>query len=454
MVRALSGLWRARRSRIKYYQPRQQSNTDKLNDLSNMALVQYSDSEGSDTEDEQPQIPPAPVAKEPAATGTKPSQKFSSLVDRANPRKIRVALPEIKPETQGDTGDDEDGPARKKPKTGAGGAGLFSGFNSILPAPKRANQPASTTGTSRKSFSLKTGAAPGFSRLADAELRQEQALNEVADNSNDIPKPGSLSGDSKGEGSLLKEANYKKQGNAMAFKPLSVARNGPKKKSAAFVAAKAAAKNAGIPKPTDTTTLKDSTSEKNVPDPANSGTPTLVQPPKPKVSLFSFSSEDKDTSSEPTISYESILYNPPGHDDASTLQEDSASLAYHDQQATSYPAPSTQQNSSLDAIADDLNLSRAQRRQLMGRNPGVSMANSRIVNFNTDTEYAANQEILSKTTEEELASQQHNPVRSIAPGKHSLRQLVQAATSQKDALEDSFASGRRNKKEAGSRYGW
>lgn len=422
-----------------------------------MALVQYSDSEGSDAENEQPQIPQPSVSKEPAATETKPSQKFSSLVDRGNPRKIRVALPEIKPENEGNTEDDEDGPARKKPKTGGGGGGLFSGFNSILPAPKRANQPAATaTDTSRKPFSLRTGAAPGFDRQADAELRQEQALNEVADNGNDIPKPGSLAGDSKGEGSLLKESNYKKQGNAMAFKPLSVTRNGPKKKSAAFVAAKAAAKNAGISKPAaDTTTLKAPASEKNVPEPAATVATASVPPPKPKVSLFSFSSEDKDTPSKPTTSgYESILYNPPGHDDASTLQEDSASLAYHDQQATSYPAPSTQQDSSLDTIADDLNLSRAQRRQLMGRNPGVSLANSRIVNFNTDTEYAANQQMLSKTTEEELASQQHNPVRAIAPGKHSLRQLVQAASSQKDALEDSFAAGRRNKQEAGSRYGW
>lgn len=421
-----------------------------------MALVQYSDSEGSDVEDQPPKVAPASVSKEPAATETKPSQKFSSLVDRGNPRKIRVALPEIKPENDGGVGEDDDGPARKRPKTGAGG-GLFSGFNSILPAPKRANQPATTaskTATTRKVFSLKTGAAPGFDRQADAELRQEQALNNATDNDTDIPKPGSLSGDSKGEGSLLKEANYKKQGNAMAFKPLSVARNGPKKKSAAFVAAKAAAKNAGTSKPADTTTLKAPASEKTVSESPTSAEPAPVQPPKPKVSLFSFSSEEKDTPSAPANGYESILYNPPGHDDASTLQDDSASLEYHDQQAASYPTPSTQQNSSLDTIADDLNLSRAQRRQLMGRNPGVSFANSRIVNFNTDTEYAANQEMLSKTTEEELASQQHNPVRAIAPGKHSLRQLVQAANSQKDALEDSFAAGRKNKKEAGSRYGW
>jgi hypothetical protein len=32
--------------------------------------------------------------------------------------------------------------------------------------------------------------------------------------------------------------------------------------------------------------------------------------------------------------------------------------------------------------------------------------------------------------------------------------LVNAASSQKEALEESFAAGRRNKKEAGSKYGW
>jgi hypothetical protein len=102
----------------------------------------------------------------------------------------------------------------------------------------------------------------------------------------------------------------------------------------------------------------------------------------------------------------------------------------------------------LDYIADDLNLSRAQRRQLFGRNADPS--SSRILHFNTDVEYAANQEMAHK----ELAATQHNPVRAIAPGKHTLQQLVNAASTQKDALEESFATGKRNKKEAGAKYGW
>jgi hypothetical protein len=48
----------------------------------------------------------------------------------------------------------------------------------------------------------------------------------------------------------------------------------------------------------------------------------------------------------------------------------------------------------------------------------------------------------------------HNPVRSIAPGKHSLKQLLNATVSQKEALEESFAKGYANRKEASGRYGW
>ena len=56
--------------------------------------------------------------------------------------------------------------------------------------------------------------------------------------------------------------------------------------------------------------------------------------------------------------------------------------------------------------------------------------------------------------ETDIASVQHNPVRPIAPGKHTLQQLVNVASNQREALEESFATGRRNKKEAGAKYGW
>ncbi|EED15511.1 conserved hypothetical protein [Talaromyces stipitatus ATCC 10500] len=408
-----------------------------------MGLVQYSDSEVSDDE-EQPQVT-QPITKNTTAE-TKPDQKFSSIVDRGNPRKIRVALPEIKPENKADDSieDDEDGPARKKPRTTGGG--IFSGFNSLLPAPKRANLPTTSGGNASKNTK------------ADAEWRQEQALDQASMGGSEddtIPKPGSLRNDPK-EGSLLKEENYKKKGNAMVFKPLSVARNAPKKKSAAFVAARAApaaVNTAQKANDSDTPTERDASIA------ATTTTTTAAEAspatkPKPKISLFSFSNEDKTTSTASTSAYESIVYNPEGFDAPSNTGEDISALEQHNQPSATYPTPSTQQQSTLDAIANDLNLSRAQRRQLLGRNPGTVQANSKILTFNTDAEYASNQELLSKTTEEELTAQQHNPVRAIAPGKHSLRQLVQAASSQKDALEESFATGRRNKKEAGSRYGW
>jgi hypothetical protein len=72
-----------------------------------------------------------------------------------------------------------------------------------------------------------------------------------------------------------------------------------------------------------------------------------------------------------------------------------------------------------------------------------------LVNFNTDQEYAHNEEL--RASGETI---QHNPLRTVQPGKHSLRQLVSAASTQKDALEESWAAGRRNKKEAGNKYGW
>ncbi|RMD40725.1 hypothetical protein DV735_g4402, partial [Chaetothyriales sp. CBS 134920] len=95
----------------------------------------------------------------------------------------------------------------------------------------------------------------------------------------------------------------------------------------------------------------------------------------------------------------------------------------------------------------------AAKRQLFGRGSSATTTRTTaavtVTNFNTDHEYAANQELIAKGDQVV-----HNPVRAIAPGKHSLRQLVSAAQGQKDALEDSFAMGRRNKKEAGSKYGW
>lgn len=104
---------------------------------------------------------------------------------------------------------------------------------------------------------------------------------------------------------------------------------------------------------------------------------------------------------------------------------------------------------SLDTIADDLNLSAAARRELFGRDGG-NFAAKKVVNFNMDKEYQHNENVRAAGDQ-----QAHKAVRSIqGGGKHSLQQLVQNVQNQKEALEDSFAKARSNKKATSSKYGW
>ncbi|EAW14071.1 PRCC domain-containing protein [Aspergillus clavatus NRRL 1] len=416
-----------------------------------MALVSYSDSEASDSEQETK--PTQPSNKTIAPPPPKPSSgaNFHSIVDRGNPRKIRVALPDIKPESSAADDDQtaEDGPARKRAKIGGGKA--FSGFNSLLPAPKRAAAAAEkdkkAAAPARKIFSLKTGAAPGFDREADADLRSEWAYDALAGAGDDetIPKAGSLREESGGSPSATRGAEQgdekpkeevKLKGNPMMFKPLSVGRASQKKKKQPAKVASASS----APIATDTNTASGPSKGPAVIQP----TPPPPVAPKPKISLFSLSSEESTTSSFPGLQAQSSTYEPL----VFTTDSDAAPAGPQpDPQVAAIASDSSDQT--LDNIADDLNLSRAQRRQLFGRNADPSK--SRILHFNTDKEYIANQELAHQT---DHAAAQHNPVRAIAPGKHSLQQLVNAASTQKEALEESFATGRRNKKEAGSKYGW
>ncbi|RMJ23780.1 hypothetical protein PHISP_05348 [Aspergillus sp. HF37] len=413
-----------------------------------MALVSYSDSDASDSEQENVPQPPTDNkrANAPAPNPPKPSgpNNIPSIVDRTNPRKIRVALPEIKPESATDGDDQEDGPARKKPRIGAdGGGGAFSGFNAMLPAPKRNNAVAAekkTPGSARKVFGLKTGAEPGFSREADEEMRMEQA--DGVDGT--IPKAGSLQTAAEpgakqvGEGGGEAKEEPKLKGNAMMFKPLSVGRNQKKKKPTATAMASEAQPH--VP-----------------PQPREDQQPVIAEPParqpKPKVNLFSLSTEERsttpDTGTAATTStgYQPLMYNAT-HEAPPAGPERPAPELVSEEPAAPTTLPSAQ-GQTLGNIADDLNLSRSERRQLFGRHDASS--NSRVLHFNTDTEYEANQEMAEST---DMAAAQHNPVRAIAPGKHTLQQLVNAASTQREALEESFATGRRNKKEAGSKYGW
>ncbi|KAI4168205.1 MAG: hypothetical protein LQ348_007547, partial [Seirophora lacunosa] len=132
-----------------------------------MTLVSYSESSGSETE-EQPK--PKNTSKSNLSAG-RPA--FQKVVDRSNPHKIRVNLPEPakeRPVTEDKQDEDGQSPPAKRAKTGGG---AFGAFNSFLPAPKRSVAANGTLASKRgglgSGVNLKTGATPGFSRDPIAE---------------------------------------------------------------------------------------------------------------------------------------------------------------------------------------------------------------------------------------------------------------------------------------------
>lgn len=406
-----------------------------------MALVDYSGSE-SESDNEEKGTIPAPTKSKP--TSTKPT--FQKVVDRSNPHTIKVSLPESA-RTKPEDDNDESGPPTKRAKIGSGG---MSGFNSFLPAPKRTTAPngGPAAGGIRKGglgsgVNLKTGAAPGFSREPEPIVERSSGWDENAEDrslvESPIPNPPPSSTDPRPDASTSEvEAQPKKK--ATMFKPLSVTNKKSQKKKVL---------------PAD-----------NLHAPGSTNGRTPQQPDsKPKASLFSTGAEANGVSNDwsPTKgAYEPMIYHadkPTISPAANPYTEESNPPQDHTTAESSYPPdqPAHPPPQSLDAIATDLNLSASAKRQLLGRQHNANKAAHpshpspvpNIVNFNTDEEYAAN-ELLRQAGE----TVQHNPVRGIAPGKHSLKQLVNAASNQKDALEEQFASGRRNKKEAGSKYGW
>ena len=189
-----------------------------------MALVGYSDSEGSS--DEKPKTTPKPSVSKAAPAKAAPPK----LIDRSNPHKIRVNLPESSAPKLDNIKQDEDRPA-KRAKT----AGSFGGFNAMLPAPKRTGKPpsgSSSKGTGLgRGVNLKTSSEVGFSRepmpestpSAEKEKDEPQSGNGAAD----IEKPAEQAV----AASIEKPAQEPKVvGNPMMFKPLSVARKPQKKK--------------------------------------------------------------------------------------------------------------------------------------------------------------------------------------------------------------------------------
>jgi hypothetical protein len=403
-----------------------------------MGLVDYSESESSG--DETAPVAPKKAPQQQQQPGAK--KPFQKVVDRSNPGKIVVSLPSS---TTADDSSHTEEPPAKRARTGGGSGGAFSGFNSFLPAPKNANNKGSSGAISKPKpgVSLKTSAGPGFSRDGDGDEAGRGNGDDPPKSSGgglglNLPPPKRPAEPSIPEGQKAAE-DVKLVGKPLMFKPLSVARNPNKKKNK--TPKPVAAPNQGSTATTSTTST-------------NSAATAPPPPPPKKMSLFSMHTEEPSESSSrataPNATYEPLFETDPSADD-NTFDDYDYSNALQQQQAGHF-APSTGggNSDSVDNVAADLNLSAAERRELFGRDGPGALQASKVINFNMDTEYRHNEELRASGQE-----QAHNPVRAIqGGGKHSLRQLVQNVRSQKDALEDSFAKGRSNRKEASSRYGW
>lgn len=403
-----------------------------------MGLVDYSSSDESNSEVTQKPIAPAPTT---TATGKKPFQK---LVNSSGSSKIFVNLPTAAATTDETSNE----PPAKRARTVDSGASRFSNFGSFLPPPKK------TTATVGKSVSdaptssgrtggtapapgvhLRTGAEPAFTRGGgDADESSYGGEHTSASGSDlNLPPPKRSSGPTIQEGQKPAE-EVKFVGQPWRFKPLSVLKAGQNKKKKTTKAA---------PSPTKAET----SAPQQAAEPA---------PPKKKLNLFSLDDTPPPAttpaSPTPATSYET--YKPMSFKAAETTDTDVSNQGgghgnIYNQQ------PSPQQQSALGALADSLSLSKADRRNLFGRNGPPSatagVPEARILNFNMEKEYDHNEFLRQSGA---LADQVHNPVRSIAPGKHSLKQMVNMAQNNQAALEDSFAAGKGARRDAAGKYGW
>ena len=416
-----------------------------------MMLVGYSDSESSG--DEQQTIKTKTVSHKISAT----NPGFQK-VDRSNPHKIRVNLPAVSHSSLEE--DVDDGPPAKKPRLGEGGS-----FGALLPPPKNGSSgkglrpaeeskanaslnallpPPKNTGRMNGGIpsgapkrglgpgvSLRTGAAPAFSR--EPVYLEAQGLQRDEEEDSTFQHNGDGSTNTPSTNSEIMAGAVeppKPKGSAMMFKPLSVARKPVKKKMSGTIVAAA-------PK-----LSTDSASQ---------------IPPKarPKISLFSSeTSETPDAAPEPSTSeYKALVYEPLAADKPDVAETATTSRLPNESSMQGPSLAGGAHAKSLASIASDLNLSASDRRQLFGRCGSDASAVNNVLHFDTDAQYVENEKA-RQAGEQTLTTTTHKAVRAIAPGKHSLRQLVSAVSSQREALEEQFAQGKSNRKEGGARYGW
>ncbi|KAL2156153.1 hypothetical protein VTH82DRAFT_898 [Thermothelomyces myriococcoides] len=423
-----------------------------------MGLVDYSDSE---SETETVQQKPAPTFAAP------PTKKpFQKLLDRSSGTgKIVVNLPAAGAAADADA--DEDQPPAKRAKV-AGGS-RFSNLGSFLPPPKKtgaAAAPKKIGSAPAPGVHLRTGAEPAFVRGGGEEEAEETAefnrdetvpsgvVNGSAAASKAQPGPSIPEGQKP-------EEEVKLVGKPLMFKPLSVARKKApaknKKKDGAVAGTYQSSDGMATPSNNDTAST-------------SAATPNTAAPQKKKVSLFSIGDDgDEAASAAPTTTNSTGIYEPlftsveNGGEGEGEEAESDVTAPYptyqfihaqqQQQQHQQQPPPQqrAQDDDPLSSLASGL--SPAARRDLFGRSSSSNgnQNKAKVINFDMEREYRHNEELRQSGAGAQLA---YNPVRSIAPGKHNLRQVVTMAQSNREALEESFARAKAHQRDAAGRYGW
>ncbi|KAF8250467.1 hypothetical protein K440DRAFT_618978 [Wilcoxina mikolae CBS 423.85] len=370
-----------------------------------MLDLDYSDSDASDSE--QKTIAPVPAPAPTRAASPPPPTKLSGLsallpkpksrkhkdptADKDAPKKIVVNLPKFDQ-------DDEDGRPAKKARTGG-----TSGLSALLPAPKR------------------SGAAK---REVDALATTSDPVGHVKDTE---------SGGSKDAAEQTKSEIKATGASNTMFVPQSVARK-PIQPMSAF-RKKGTVDVSGKPK---------------------------AEPSKLKVSLFgSATTVASNPRSKATSSISAGEYKPIMLEVAKPIRKPQEDTEYLDEdpgfdagstasvhQGSYTTGSGSAQPQDLVSLAREAGLDQNAMRQLYGRH-GPGKEPIKFATFSVDEEYKQNER------DRELGlAQEVKPVRTVAPGRHQLQSLLNVAQSQRGALEESFARGKSNRKEAASRYGW
>ncbi|KAF3195730.1 hypothetical protein TWF225_000122 [Orbilia oligospora] len=387
-----------------------------------MALVSYSDSEGSDTESapSAPTLPP-PKAKSSLSGFLPPPSKKRKLVDdtkpdatSTGPRKIKIELPKITPDV--DDVDASSSSSRARIGKSTGGSGMLS----FLPAPKRTGAEAAKVAqeSEKKLTAAVTAESDSAPRMLGGGIKKMEYAGTgmgFQPTVEDDPETSNFTPPAATEEGLTKP-------------PVEVKPAGPiQGRAIQPFFKKSTTKKKATAKPTGATKVEEK-----------------------KVSLFSLGSALNERPLAASTTLTAAEYKPLLVEESAPAVEDEVPVEASYQQdvyiETSYqPALGAQ---TFQSISEEVGMDEAEMRMFMGRRG--RNAEIKLVDFNVDKEYEKNE---AARAAGELAPER-NVVRSIKPGKHQLTSLLNAAQSQRAALEESFAEGRRNKKEAGSKYGW